>query len=197
MSDPIKYLSFAPVSEDTSLAKQKSVAGEIRLLRNYLIIPIYQIFTDDLERRLCFQHNVSLGYDFYISNFDALRGLGEAFLVQNGCLCIKYRVGTTVTRYNLLDSTVSDDWSHFDRYNGELIKGNFCIEFWYHGGILTDHGIVSEISLQLSPLTVPVTPYDSDFVSNVSNPPLLIADLGVNLPETLPYNQTNQAFLTN
>lgn len=145
---------------------------------------------------LIFQYNVTVGAPFTIDkNFRFVSDRG-------GVLCVKYRVGTTVYRYALYgnqeDLNLSTDILAFTPYNGQVIASNCCFEFWVsylHPQALV-YGLTDDLKISTSILVNPDYPEEIERV--IEGPDVLTKDdIGVALPETLPYEQLNQIWLDN
>jgi len=182
-----------PLSLDKSRAIKK--VQDTLLLSPYDVGPVFFSYP-----RLMFQYNVTVGYPFTFrvnpNTFTAIRG---------GTLFIKWRVGSTVYRYRISDTIVTrtpnttSRWRKLKQfyvyYEGQVIPSNCVFEFWYSLTSLVV-GIQSPgVELTLSKLRNPVTP--DDIGTQYPQVKLTIADLGVALPETLPYTQDNQVWLNN
>lgn len=194
-----KRFSKIPVlGVTTSRTKERDVSGSIGHLFKYLHVQPYQHVTNPSgQRRLVFQYNVTFDGDFYILNLDHLQA-HRRLIVSNGVLCIKWRIDNNVFRYKLLDSEDNTDWSGFVQYTNQRIKRNFCLEFWATGTAFPHwYGIVQEFFLQTSYFFLPESYDDTDTVQEIEAPPELIADLGVDLPENLPYNQDTIVWIGN
>lgn len=176
----IKKLTITPVVEGVSpRAKSSAIVGDISDLSEYLTIPSY-ISTEPAPyvRQLLFQYNYSLDHDFFLLNIDSYRAY-NSFLVQGGTLCIKYRIGETVFRYKLFDSQMDEDWSFFETYSNQIIKKNFCLEFWSNT-IQADesvHGVMQAMILKTSKIVSRTNVAQTDEYSDVSNPPYVIDEL--------------------
>lgn len=178
----------------TRAARGTSVATTLEDQGKLLTIPAYTLNYTPYRRQQLFQFNVTNTEPFYFIN---LAVLARSTYLAGGCLCVKYRVGTTVYRYKLLDYTSASDWSYFTPYTNQVIKENFCIEFYANALGVGDYGMLGTIPFLLS-TKVSISEFDQgpDYLT-VTAPPLLRSDIGVALPEDLPYNQPNAVWQTN
>jgi hypothetical protein len=197
----VKHLDLNRASKDTIQNVKPLTLNESRAIKkvqNSLVLSVKTynpVFLNNLPR-LIFQYDLSIGYNFSLS----LPNLGG--YVRGGDLFVKWRVGTTVYRYRLALRSNNVDFRQsllrqfFNDYTGELIPSNCVFEFWVTSTTSLVVGVALPLHLKLSPLRNPVTADDtgSDIASGN---PLEIADLGVALPEVLPYNQPNIAWLNN
>lgn len=199
-----KQLSLTPATVgDSPRAKSYSIAGEVSNLFKFLSIPAFQIGIYDYKyvRQMLGQFNYSFTEDFYILNVSNYKAFASA-IIHGGCLCIRWREGTTVYRYKLIDSDDSTDWSYFTPYSNQLIKKNFCIEFW--GNILAfgqlRHQLAQDILLQLSSFYEPTVTSETPAVTEISAEDFLNTDeLGESIPIDggIPYSNETVVWLTN
>lgn len=198
----VKYLDLRRASKDTTENTKPLtlVRGRvIKKLQDTLTLPAHtynigQVFGYPVPR-LLFQYNVTVGYEF------SLTYIAGAY-TKFGQLYVKWREGTTVFRYRLnVDDPliVSPDRLAQQNvlYTNQRIKSNCVFEFWLTSTTPTaPMGLTSPLILKLSRLRNPVTADDLGSNANAAEA-LEIADLGVAIPEDLPYNQANIAWLDN
>lgn len=204
--DVIKPLSLTPATESHDSPFDKGytrVAGTCEILSTYLQVPANIMNDVAYERRLMFQFNYTFTADFYLVNIKQLMNFGSMYM-YGGCLCIKWRAGTklvngvqvpNVLRYCLLDYRSDLNWSLFPVYTNQLIKKNFCLEFW------TDTpgnpaGISQDLFLQTGLISIPASVDDGDFVYSVTGLQPL-ANLVQPIPLVFPIDWSTEAFLDN
>lgn len=199
--DNKRLFSLTPVVESEPTSRQSKYpmvsVGDIGSVGEYIIVP-YNLTQDitGYKHRLMFQFNITFSSDFYIIDAATLARFSTSLLL-GGCLCVKYRVGTTVFRYKILDSHgQNDNWSGFTRYTNQLIKKNFCIEFWQDESIFA-RGITQSFNLQTSNIIQPTTTDQDNTIDDIAGTALGIDDLGVPFPIVYPIDFSNQAFLDN
>lgn len=205
--DIIKPLNLTPAVETHDSPWDKGatvVAGNVPSLFTYLQIPNYLTNIVNYPRQLVFQFNIANGMDLYIVNAIQLFGF-SSLLVAGGCLCVKWRQGTVllngvavpnVSRYRLLDYRSDINWSGFPLYNGQLVKANFCLEFWADN-VNVAKGIAQPFNLQTQLITIPSAIGDGDFVNPLNAPAIPWAILAQPFPLVFPVNWSQQAFLDN
>lgn len=195
-----KHLSLTPVGRGTSpRAKTSGFASDVENLFKFLYIPPFVATGFTYIRQMLCQFNVAFTEDFYLLNSESYKAFAS-YIIHGGCICFKYRIGSIVYRYKVIDSDYSTDWSFFIPYSNQLIKKNFVIEFWGNtlGFGQLKHQLVQGLTLQLSSIYEPTSVEEAPATTEVKVTDLLnIAALGVNLPEALPYNQPTIAFTTN
>jgi hypothetical protein len=199
--DNKRLFSLTPVVEANPPNRESKYpivgVSDIGTLGEYITIPGY--LTDSVngyKRRLMFQFNVSFTSDFYLTNAQTLSDFGSMLLL-GGCLCIKYRVGGTVYRYKIMDYRSDDNWSNFNLYANQVIKKNFCIEFW-QDDYTFNRGITQPFMLQTSAIIIPTYSEQDNSYTDVSSPPYTVDDnFGIALPWALPIDGTILAFNNN
>lgn len=171
------------------------VAGTVSNLGEFISVPA-NLINDNrgYSRRLMFQFNVSFTSNFYVVNYKNLANF-SSMLLLGGCICIKYRVGEISFRYKLMDSHI-DNWIDFDFYAGQVIKKNFCIEFWQDDSVFA-RGITQTFFIETGTIIVPDLIDSSDTIDDIVSNPLVLDDLSVNLPVIYPIDFSNIAFLDN
>lgn len=145
---------------------------------------------------LIFQYNVTVGASFIIDRpFQENVNLG-------GVLCVKYREGTVVKRYALYGTQknvpTGTDILAFTPYSNQVIKSNCCFEFWVtylHPQALT-YGLDTDYKVTTALLVNPANAEELERVIAGAEA-LSKAEIGVAVPETLPHDQANQAWLDN
>lgn len=193
-----KINSLVPVVEGTApLAKSKAIVSEaFGKVYQFLYLPNYTVAGLFAKRELLFQYNVTFSKDFFFTGLKQLQAYYTS-IIRGGCLCIKWRIGEIVSRYRILDSRGNDsDWSYFPLYTNQLVQSNFCLEFW-SDSLSSVNGIIQPIYLKTSIFSNATAVGQQSMAQDINNPPLLRADLGVVLPETLPYNQNNVVWVNN
>lgn len=196
----VKYLDLRKANRDETLVTKPFTlrkARAIKKVQDSLVFPITTVPWDGIPHIL-FQFNVTVGYEFSLTNFTGS--------LEGGFLFIKYREGATVTRYKLpIDSILSVapeivplplSMFYNNGYTNQRIPSNCVFEFWGIPYFMANPGIVSPVTLQLSKLRNPAYPEDQGTNTDIADA-LFIDDLGVDLPENLPYNQDNQVWLDN
>lgn len=217
-SQAVKYLDLDRASKDETLNLKPLTLNKARALKkvqDYLTIPAHFYAAadvpDNYPGRMLFQYNVSVGYNFSFS----IQPFASPFVevgAAAGSLFIKYRVNDTVFRYRLpvggaILTTIQFgqpsiqylNWNGYNNnYVNQIIGANFCIEFWV-ARIDFDPfiGLLNDITFKLSRLRNPLDADDVGVTTGNVGPALELVDLGVNLPEALPYNQANIAWLNN
>ena len=179
--------------------------NQIYTLGEYIVVPPnMQVDIDGYVGRKVFQFNVSFGEDLYITNAPEIARFGTMNLL-GGCIMIKWRFGCTninginysnVFRYRLMDSHgLNDNWSGVPFYTNQLIKANFCLEFWQDNTQLT-RGISQQFLIKTNNIVVPVdTNQDNSFISIPA--PKNIPDLRIPFTIFFPMNNSNEAFADN
>lgn len=166
-----------------------------------------------LPGRLVFQYNITFPQPFYILNVLNPPPFMIPGLATTGMQCIgvvKWRNGTNVQRYCFLNKNNKGPFTYFINhqnkisynspvvvpdYGNQVIPQNCVIEFWTSlidilasGQLSKQVGFGQPLYIQTSLMSDPVTADDLMVIFNGGNA-LQIADIGVNLPEALPYNQ--------
>ena len=199
----------------------KTKARTIKRIPNIIYIPAFyydaNVGNPSPRNPICllFQYNVAVGFDFYILGMeyqDPALGwtplnIGYTFAFQDGLIAFKYREGANVSRYYYTGQNKhftnvgqpAQDGLFFTAYKNQKIKGNFCLEFWLTTAVInipSVRGIPNPLRIITSKLSIPQDENQME-VSIQANNPLTAAQIGVNLPEALPYNQDNQVWNTN
>lgn len=187
---PVKTVLDSPWSKGYT-----RVAGTVSNLGEFISVPA-NLINDNrgYSRRLMFQFNVSFTSNFYVVNYKSLANF-SSMLLLGGCICIKYRVGEVSFRYKLMDSH-TDNWIDFDSYAGQVIKKNFCLEFWQDDSVFA-RGITQTFFIETGTIIVPDSIDSFDTIDNIVSNPLGLDDLSVNLPIIYPIDFSNIAFLDN
>lgn len=206
MEDYTKWLGFTPATVDTTTStsgrKWASITPvqSVGKVQSYLIIPAFSLFADstNLEyNRLCGQFNYMIGQNFTLTqkNLDALHAIDGAQL------CVRYRVGTTVTRYTLSDlpNTTVLPIANSSPYNGELIKSNCVFELWaYPLGFNMNVRLLAPVSLLTSILSIPSPISESAGPSLTALGVAPFVSSGADLPWIMPKDlDANGTWLTN
>lgn len=205
--DIIKPFSVTPVVETHDSLFDKGftrVAGDVGRLNTYLQVPEFISAEVGYFRRLMFQYNYTFTQAFYLTNIIQLRNFGSR-LLSGGCLCVKWRAGTStpivgrtipnVFRYRLLDYRSDINWSGFPLYTNQKIPANFCLEFWQDVPNIL-RGVTQSFMLQTDILSIPQSPTDTDILIALNNP-LALAQLVQPIPLVFPIDWSNQAFNDN
>lgn len=186
----IKYLDYVRGSVNTSRAKSRGVARKIEKL-HYAFTLSSVALSSTLRATERYQVNYTMPADFRIIKLEQ----GSESTTRACIRCIRYRIGTTVYRYRLPISDdpstdqIADDLLPFrsivsaDKYAGELIKANFCIEYW---GFLNGLSNNASWTFTTNLLLNPVMPDDISPSIYTSGTGVDRATLAVALPETIP-----------
>lgn len=207
----VKYLDITP-ARVPSLAEAsialKPYDKYYRLQKSRPIIKIPIVFTlpafsipvefpNQFQKgELIFQYNMTVGHDFVIKTPFVFNGnLG-------GVLCVKYREGVTVRRYAIYGNqehlALTTDILAFPQYTNQVIRSNCCFEFWvtYLHPETSSYGLPNNFKISTLLLVNPA--FVEEIERLLINPGVLTKnDIGVALPETLPYNQELQVWLDN
>jgi hypothetical protein len=191
-TENIKALSITPVNEIKLGVLNINFPAQIN-------IPSYKGGGFDpcvplIIKQCCY----SVGTNFSIINFKQIR----AFDISELFLCVRYRVGNTVTRYALQKTTSglpNDPFSAYTiapAYTGQIIKGNFVLEVWQK--------IASSATYSMPPYVLQTGiiyfPTDITDVASTFNPLAFatLSDLQYSLPENTPTAvNANGPWLTN
>lgn len=215
---PARLPTQSEIEAGDSMAGRNSL-GKINLLvgpaRDIKKIPVYlrlpsvglhninSVQQLDTSRRLVYQWNLTFGSHFVIDRWTNLLNNNN---LQYCGLCIKWRVGTDVFRYDLspvpptvIFPSVLPRFNVFDYYAYQVIPSNFCIELWGYPPfpfIAQQFGTLGDIII---PTYERVLPNDGDETIRyiTAGDAYNIAQLGNAVPETLPDQQDNLAFLSN
>jgi len=150
-----KYLDITPssVSDDTSLKQNQGIEKTRRIQKIPAVLTIPAgTFTgvSTAWPRIVAQFNCTVDRPWFVNNIDELRGGAVATRVLlRSFLCLKWRVGETVSRYHL--STRGDYTSRkmlADTYINQEVPENFVIEVWSRFG--TTWGLNSDLDIKLS-----------------------------------------------
>lgn len=209
----VKYLDLRRAAKDETLVtKPLSVhkARPIKKVQDTLTIPTHVLTYSEISGyylpRLILQYNITVGYEFTFE-FPQL-ALGSNY--TSGCIMmIKWREGTTVTRYmlkvggfvpipSLFLTQLLQQFNLDQVYDGQRIPSNFVLELWLvtTNPILDEYGLQRAFPMKLSRLRNPAFPEDVGTFTD-SAAPLGIADLGFNLPAAMPISQPNMVYLDN
>jgi hypothetical protein len=170
---------------------------DIKKINSFIVLPTTTIpYASETAQlyRLMFQFNVTSPLDFYILNSG-----NESFMQQisSSVICVKYRVGTTVFRYDISSPSglnkqlAGDNLLQFPAYSNQIIKKNCVFEVWrinYQTGFL-EAGIVADAYIKTSLIQDPSAPEDTQINLSQGNNLKTLVDIGIALPEVLPYNQ--------
>lgn len=212
----IKYLDLDRSSKDETINTKPLTLDRSRAIKKVqdtVTIPAHFYTFAQLPAnyvgRMLFQYNVTVGYPFSF----VVEPMHLANRVFGGSMFIKWREGNTVYRYRInaggaiavvqqfgQPNTQLFSWFGTNNdYTNQFVGSNCCFEFWLANvtPFFAFIGLKEPLTIRLTKLRNPSDPDDLGIsVGNISGV-LQIADLGVNLPEALPYNQANQAWLTN
>lgn len=136
-----KYLDYVRGSRDTSRAKSRGVARKIGKL-NYAFTADNVVFPalTIIPGMYVHQVNYTMPANFNIINAT----IGSELSGKRCIMCIRYRENGVVYRYRLprynhfsddisgsnVDNTALNAFVKADKYTNQLIKANFCIEYW-------------------------------------------------------------------
>lgn len=140
-SQVTKYLDYVRGSVNTSRAKSRGVAREIKKL-NYAFTIANVVFPamTIIPKMFVHQVNYTMPGDFIIIGAE----MGSELSGKRCVMCIRYREDGVVYRYRLprydnfsddlagtgLDNAYLNAYVKADKYTNQLIKANFCIEYW-------------------------------------------------------------------
>lgn len=110
----------------------KRPATSVEKRKGYFQIPAFADtgLENEALSELVRQYNYTAGKNFTIRTLPAVPANNDF------CLCVKYRVGETVTRYKLWEN-VGENLPHVELYSGQVIKSNFVFEIWKNPGETT------------------------------------------------------------
>lgn len=198
-----KALNIVKVIKDLSVTKQINKVRSIEKLPYYINLPAFESLTVPKNGRLLFQYNASLPFNFRI--IDPIK---QSPFLSKGILTIKYRVGSKVYRYIIWGELQITEFPtlgkvinvyDFEAYTNQLIGKNCCFEFWSIqrvGIAIARPNGIPNLKLKTSILEDPSNVNQYEKVLNLVVP-LEHTDLGSTLPETIPTNQANLAWLNN
>lgn len=226
INDASKYLGITPAGEATdALAGATKIAHRPSALNNpaarkfgkiqyNITVPAHTKvgpqYSVNVQSFVAFQYNYTASRAFKL----AYNGTNNVKL-SNGSMAIKFRIGTTVYRYfiggnctttllngreNLLDPVPGWKMYNAEVYAGQTIQPNFVIELWSVPRIIPFFSpgfvqITSDIVIGTSLFAYPSS-YDEQSRS-LAAPALVEPTLYVALPEAIPTNYTDTAWLTN
>jgi hypothetical protein len=203
-----RRLDINKVSRDTTCDKTRGHGRTIKKIPWAFAIPAAQIDATAAGAAqggcLLRQLNYTAPRAFRILSFTP--ALVTQDIVNLAIVCVRYRVGTTVTRYRLRLSGDSAAEQFLDiasglpvpapDYSGERIQPNFCIEFWsaFESDNIVDM-LASTVTTNLLEL-----PADADELARPFEyvQQLERTDLELPMPETLPVDYgASSTWLTN
>lgn len=200
-SDIVKQLSITPVIKDTventkPLSTTPVVA--VGLVGQQIIVPAITFTAVGTYQvpQIVGQFNYTVPAQFRIINFGAL--VAKAASVSGCIICIRYRVGGTVFRYQLTGSPINTSIVPSIMYSGQLILPNFVIEIWQTTASTT-FGIVNALTLTTSIIRNPLSSEDLQLDSLGYSTQVTLTNLQAAInPEALPttYN-TLGSWITN
>lgn len=212
----VKYINLRParvITQQEADAAPVPLSKYQRLLKTRAIQKLnYRIvlpgFAFDMQPygkfhgRLAFQYNISFVEPFFLLDFKPDTPILDVNGIANGCVTLKWRNGSSVSRYMIAgrqrNELISRNVTNFPPYANQLIPANFVLEYWLVQSMNGNPYFIQLPNLVLvtSKLVDPPTASDTSFDQNLGLP-LGIPDLGVNQPENLPYNQDNIVWLDN
>lgn len=181
LTDQEADTSFPRVSKYRTLLKSRPIT---KVPVNIVLPAFTNGFIIYWYGQLAYQYNVSAPRDFYIKRVQNPDGL-------YGILCVKWRVGTQVHRY-MLYPYENQELYKFDAYDKHLVKKNCCFELW---GIFSPI-VTKEVIIETSLLDLPNNVDDVGHIYPASAYYNREA-MGQALPENIPTDQTNIAWLDN
>lgn len=201
----VKYLDLRKASKDTTQNTKPLTLYRGRCIKKLNIAFVVPAFNapNPGYATLFRQYNYTATKDFYV--FDVY-GYNPTILVY--AMCIKYRVGNTVYRYRLPVTNNSVSIALYEpllagavqapMYNNEVIKANFCIEFWssaFPAAIVALAPYYIKTNLIRNPVSASEV---SDVIGWSVAETMARADLDVAFPEDLPTPYASgSAWLTN
>lgn len=197
----IKPLTVTPVTQDTTINTKPLTTESVRaigLVYRQVVVPDISLTPVGVFQvpYIVYQFNYSASSDFRIINFGDLQANPQR--LSNCILCVRYRVGTAVYRYQICGSTQNLASVPSELYNGQLIKANFVVEIWQINTPST-LGVVNALSLMTSIIRTPTG--QDDYLPDSTSSSVAVTLTGLQAainPEALPttYN-TNGSWLTN
>lgn len=181
-----KHLLLVPSRKDTTYNLKPLTLVPTRAIERvyaYFHLPVKQASTLGFgQKRMGWQYNFTAASAFVVVNWKYLRNRLGAF--NFGTVAIRFRVGTTVTRYILAGRRDYTQTLWDDEYSGQIIQPQFVVEIWNSSGSPAGlFGVHYDSYLTLSYLSVPSTA--DDVGTNVEGT-LKEADLFHAQPETIP-----------
>lgn len=102
-----------------------------------------------------------------------------------------------VYRYRILDSHgINDTWSGFPKYVNELIRANFCLEFWTDDSQFLK-GITQPFMIKTDEIVVPANTSQDNTIIPLTVVPKTLLDMCSAFPIGMPINNSVQAFEDN
>ena len=181
----VKRLNITPVIQDIIHNKKWLSWTGIRsvgLVRQAVVVPAITINTVGFQvPYIVGQFNYTVPKQFRLTDFGTIASSLSS--LSNCAICIRHRVGITVTRYLLVGgNTVSIPST---QYSGQLILPNFVVEIWQLNNNATC-GIVNALGLLTSVVRDPASA--DDYLPDAVNltQTATLAMLQAPLPEPLP-----------
>ncbi len=186
----VKYLDLRRATRDTTENLKPLTLFPARAIRKLGLtfnVPAFAGVSNPGFGTLFRQYNYTASQDFYV-----LKVTGYSPVLLAYAMCIKYRINGTVFRYRLPPTRRSDD------YTNQVIKRNFCIEFWsssFAGNIVA----LEDYTIHTSLIRNPVNADEEDSVVGWGVAETMDRDaLAEDFPEALPtVYQSGSAWLTN
>lgn len=212
-----KYLRYFPVRKATKteavdaappfdkyygLVKSRTV----QLIYNTITLPAHTVDVTGHTtwQRILFQYNMTLPGNFCL----LMDGLPQnvvppeadhSFPIYNGIITVKFILGGVVYRYwiygDLSDGPPNYPMLAIPKYTSQVIPPNCVFEFMMLYYDITLAGIPYPLNFKASILETPSSPDDTGQV--FTGTPIDLAQLGYNLPMTLPQQQPNTVWLSN
>lgn len=178
--------AIRPFSKYYSIHRSRA----IQKLSDKILVPSHGFTNPDPSVAwIVYQFVFSVDRDFTILNSDQLYARASSKLLS-GFACIRYREGTTATRYLLMATPQQLKYLHVDRYvPGTVIKKNFVIEIWAEPGQNSAEIFNTAFDILTTNLSNPTT---AEQIENViATGTVVESELFVALPENIPtdYNE--------
>lgn len=129
-------------TQDTTYDKSRLFGRDIKKIPYVVVVPTFSMVAGDVGISvpysdhkfagcMAIQYNYTAPRSFKFLKYKLDAAAPKTF--RTPVVSVRYRVGTTVTRYKFPEFQYIDDY--YDNincafYSGQLIQPNFCIEFW-------------------------------------------------------------------
>jgi len=205
-----KYLDISKTSRDLTVNTKPLSISKARRIQKipYTIVLVANVVSATPQPRfpahIVFQYNVTVTLPVRIANYGILRTSPASFLIGNTHMCVKWRVGETVTRYRLTEANItsSQELAQLDGvpwYAGEEIPENFVIEIWRRAFNPTNPfiviGLLQDFVIETDRYVLPA---DAEELTSVLATVEATEDIFSTMPEDIPtvYGE-NSAWITN